>query len=195
MKIDRPESKQPIPPTAKKVFEGVIFDVYQWEQEMFDGTKATFEKLKRPDTVIIYPVLPNGKILMINEQQPGAAPSVGVPGGRVDQGEDILSAAKRELMEETGYTAEEYILWNAKQPLGKIEWATYTFVAKGLKKVSDPSFDPGEKIEMLEVTFEDFSDMATSGRRGFEEDVEIKLLNAKLDPDKMKEIRVLFKPI
>ena len=55
MEINRPQSKQPIPANAKKVFHGVIFDVYQWEQEMFDGTKEIFEKLKRPDTVVVFP--------------------------------------------------------------------------------------------------------------------------------------------
>ena len=35
-----------VPKQAKRVFKGVIFDVYQWEQEMFDGTKEIFEKLK-----------------------------------------------------------------------------------------------------------------------------------------------------
>ncbi len=56
MKIIRPESKQPMPANAKRVFKGVVFDTYQWEQDMYDGTKKTFEKLKRPDTVVVFPV-------------------------------------------------------------------------------------------------------------------------------------------
>ncbi len=36
-----------IPPNAKRVFKGIIFDVYQWQQKMFDGSKETFEMLKR----------------------------------------------------------------------------------------------------------------------------------------------------
>ncbi len=31
MKIERPQPKQPIPEHAKRVFRGVIFDVYQWD--------------------------------------------------------------------------------------------------------------------------------------------------------------------
>lgn len=49
MKIERPKSKQPIPENAKLVFKGKIFDTYQWEQEMYDGSRVTFEKIKRPD--------------------------------------------------------------------------------------------------------------------------------------------------
>jgi hypothetical protein len=59
-----------IPEHAHKVFEGVIFDVYQWEQEMFDGSKATFEMVKRPYTVEVIPVMIDGTIAIAYEQQP-----------------------------------------------------------------------------------------------------------------------------
>ena len=44
---------KPIPKDARCVFKGVIFEVWQWEQKMFDGSMATFERIKRPDTVVI----------------------------------------------------------------------------------------------------------------------------------------------
>lgn len=46
IKIKRPKSKQPIPSFAKKVFKGIMFDVYQWQQKMFEGKLETFEKMK-----------------------------------------------------------------------------------------------------------------------------------------------------
>ena len=51
MKIKRPQSPRPIPPDAKRVFKGKIFEAYQWEQELYDGTKTIFEKLARDDSV------------------------------------------------------------------------------------------------------------------------------------------------
>src|SRR3989338_338565 len=114
MDIQRPQSKQPIPPHAKRVFQGVIFDVYQWEQEMFDGTRAIFEKLKRPDTVVVFPVLPDGKIILTEQEQPGKKPFIGATGGRIDEGEEVLAAARRDLLEESGYEASEFILWGAE---------------------------------------------------------------------------------
>lgn len=75
MKIERPKSLQPMPENAKRVFKGIIFDVYQWEQEMFDGGKETFEKLKRPNTVVVFPVFPDGRIMLTEQEQPGKAPS------------------------------------------------------------------------------------------------------------------------
>lgn len=90
MEIPRPKSKQPIPDHAKKVFSGVLFDTYQWEQKMYDGSTAVFEKLKRPDTVVVFPVLGDGTVVLTEQEQPGKEPFIGAAGGRVDEGETIF---------------------------------------------------------------------------------------------------------
>jgi hypothetical protein len=90
VKIERPVSRQPIPENAKLAFKGKIFDVYQWEQEMYDGSKTIFEKIKRPDTVVVFPVLDDGTILLTEQEQPGREPFIDAPGGRVDEGEEGL---------------------------------------------------------------------------------------------------------
>jgi ADP-ribose pyrophosphatase len=143
MEIKRPEPIQSMPEHAKQVFEGEIFDVYQWEQKMYDGSVATFERLKRPDTVIVFPVLPNGNILLTKQEQPGLKPFIGAAGGQVDKGEGILEAAHRELLEETGCVAKEMILWKATQNHRKIDWVVFVFIAKGIERVSDLRLDPG----------------------------------------------------
>lgn len=196
MKIERPKSEQPIPENAKRVFKGTFFDVYQWEQEMFDGSKATFEKVKRPDTTIVFPVLPDGKIILAKQEQPGKPPFIGGCGGRIEEGEDILESAKRELLEETGYVAEEFILLDARQPASKIEWAVYTFIAKGIKKVAEISPDSGEKIELFSVTLDEFIDTPLRKDIRFAEaEIIPTLLEAKINPEKRRELEELFKPL
>ncbi len=196
MNIKRPESKQPIPTDAKRVFKGVIFDVYQWEQEMFDGTKTTFEKLKRPDTVVVFGILPDGKIILTEQEQPGKIPFIGATGGRVDEGEDILAAAKRELLEESGYEAEEFTLWDAQHPVSKVDWVVYTFIAKGLKKVAEPDLDAGEKIKLKFLTLGELIKIATDKNTYFaEQEIIVKFLEAKYDTTKLAELKELFKPI
>jgi hypothetical protein len=84
VRIDRPKSKQPMPSAAKMVFKGVIFDVYQWEQKVFDGSYRTFEKIKRQDTVMILPVTNDKKIILTEQEQPGKGSFIGAAGGRID---------------------------------------------------------------------------------------------------------------
>lgn len=193
MEIKRPKSKQPIPDNAKKVFGGVLFDVYQWEQELFDGTKTLFEKLKRPDTVVVFPVLDDGKIILTEQEQPGKEPFIGATGGRVDAGEDILEAAKRELLEESGYEASEFVLWDAQHPTSKIDWVVYTFIAKGLKKVADMNLDAGEKIALKLVSLDEFIEIAIN-ENFVEKEIIPKLYEAKLHPEKKEELKKLFNP-
>ena len=193
MEINRPKSKQPIPDNAKKVFGGVLFDVYQWDQKLFDGTTTVFEKLKRPDTVVIFPVLDDGKVIITEQEQPGKEPFIGAVGGRVDEGEDILEAAKRELLEESGYEASEFVLWDAQHPTPKIDWVVYTFIAKGLKKVADMNLDAGEKINLKLVNLDDFIEIAIN-RNFVEKEITPKLYEAKLHPEKKEELKNLFNP-
>lgn len=191
MDIPKPKSKQPLPDNAKKVFEGVIFDVYQWEQKMFDGSLETFEKLKRPDTVIVFPIMDDGKILLTKQEQPGKEPFIGAAGGRVDKGEEILDAAKRELLEESGYEASEFILWKSMQPISKIEWSVYVFVARSLKKVADLHLDAGEKIELMPVDFDEFLQVAIQPNF-YEQEIYRDVVEAMLDPKKKEELKTFM---
>lgn len=188
MTISRPPSAQPIPPHAKCVFKGILFNVYQWEQADFNGKTQIFEKLTRPDTAVVIPLTPDGKIMYSLQEQPGKQPFFGLFGGRVDEGENVLEAAKRELREETGYEADEWMLFDAVQPTSKIDWCIYTFVAKGCRKTTEQHLDGGEKIDIHFASFEKFLEIAT--RHNFEEDqVKTKCLEALIDPKKMAELK------
>src|SRR3990172_7810637 len=126
-----------IPKEAKRVFEGIIFDVYHWEQKMFDGSTETFEALKRPNTIQILPVQ-DGKILLAYEEQPNREATYTFFGGRVEKGEDSIKAAKRELLEETGLESSDWELYKVYDIESKIEWQGYLYFARDCKKVSEP---------------------------------------------------------
>ena len=116
MPIPRPKPLQNIPDTARVAFVGKLFDVIQWDQKLYNGQTAVFEILRRPDTVVVFPVLSDGRILLTRQEQPGKAPFIGAAGGRLDDpDEDPEHAAHRELREETGHTAQKLTLWDARQ--------------------------------------------------------------------------------
>jgi ADP-ribose pyrophosphatase len=186
-----PISKQPIPDHAKRVFKGVIFDVYQWEQEGYDGATKIFEKIKRLDTVMVVPVTEKGEIIVAKQEQPGKEPYIALLGGRIDEGEDPLVAVQRELLEESGFRSDDWQLYDAVQPVSKIDWTVYTYVAKTCKKVAEQNLDGAEKVELMFVNFDEFIDIVLNPNFS---DMELKLrvLEAKLDPEKMQKLKNLL---
>jgi 8-oxo-dGTP pyrophosphatase MutT (NUDIX family) len=162
MKIIRPKSKQPVPKNAKMVFSGKLFDIYQWEQKMFDGSFEIFEKTKRTDTVNIIAITPENKFIILNQEQQGEEKFISLAGGRMDEGEHPLAAAKRELLEETGYASNNWKLWDSVQPYSKSDWASYTFIAKDCHRITKIRADKGEKIFLRFVDLEKFIDTVYS---------------------------------
>ncbi len=179
-----------IPEHAKKVFEGVIFDVYQWEQEQFDGTVKTFEMIKRPDTVVIIPLV-GDKIYLHKEEQPGRKPHYTTPAGRFERDEtDPLEVAKRELMEETGYTSDNFRLFTARSAGGKVSSTIHIYVAHDCRKVAEPQLDAGEKIhETKLVTFDEFLEMTQHPEFISGQELELECLKATLDPEYKEHFR------
>lgn len=155
MRVFTPENAKTIPEEAKKVFTGELFDVYQWPQEMFDGSTATFEMLKRSDTVRIIAIRETSegpKVVFTKQRQPRKDWFYDYPGGRVDaEDTNELAAAKRELLEETGYNFRNWKLIRVRQPFSKIDWLVYTFLATDFIEKVDQKLDSGEEIEVMEV--------------------------------------------
>ncbi len=144
-----------VPDQAELVFQGMIFDVYQWPQKLFDGSEHRFEMLKRPDTVNVICVV-DGKVLVIDDEQPHLGSRRSFPGGRVDpEDTDVLAAAKREILEETGYVFKNWRLIKVSQPYRKIEWFMYLFLARDVESKHEPVLDPGEKIDVKPMAFSD----------------------------------------
>ncbi|TSC86107.1 MAG: NUDIX hydrolase [Parcubacteria group bacterium Gr01-1014_8] len=179
-----------MPPEAKMVFKGKIFEVWQWQQQVFDGTVRTFERLKRPDTVEIFAIV-GDKICVHDEQQPDSGEFVTMPAGRVEPGEEPLPAAKRELLEETGYTSDDWQLAGEEMPSGKIEWTIHIFVARNCRKKQEPNPEPGEKILSRLVSFDELLSLCDDPK--FRSTATRFLLwRARLDEKRKEELRALL---
>lgn len=181
--IERPVSRQPIPSTASCVYRGKLFDVYQWRQKLFDGTFATFEKLKRPDTAYVLPVTASGRILLVQQEQPGSPKTIGLIGGRIEKDEQPDEAARRELEEEAGLRSLDLDLWDSYQFLPKLDWAIYTFVAREYESLP-PRPDRGEQIKILEVSFDELIRLAGTEQFG-DVEVALRLLRLAADPRRL----------
>lgn len=156
MRTITPTVAKLVPKNAELVYKGKIFDVYQWQQKMFDGSFETFEMLKRPDTIKII-AIKDDKIVILDQKQPDQAKAfIDLPGGRHDQdNESELDAAKRELLEETGMQFGNWRLIDIIQPHNKIEWFVYLFLATDFSSQQAQTLDRGEQITVELTGFEE----------------------------------------
>jgi ADP-ribose pyrophosphatase len=164
MKKVLPKDAVLIPDNAKNMFKGIIFDVYQWQQVRFDGSLSTWEMLKRPDTSEVICII-DGKILVLEEEQPHSGSSISFPGGRADSDVTILDAAKREVLEETGYSFKNWLLIDVRQPHTKNEWFIHLFVAWNVNTKTNTHLDAGEKIIPTLMTFDEVKKLSLSNKR------------------------------
>jgi ADP-ribose pyrophosphatase len=191
--VPRPASKQKRGAEAEVVFKGKLFDVWQWQQRLFDGRMATFEMLSRPDTVLILPIRADGQALFVNETQPGTAAMLRTIGGRIEPGELPEQAARRELLEETGLTAGVLRLWSAWQPVNKIDWVVYLFVGHQLAPAQAAAPDAGEEISLRTIPVETL--LGSSDAPVLDDNEFLYQLNfARSDALERKRVHALLKP-
>lgn len=153
----------------------------QSEPDMADMNlfKARFDHLRNPrnghvvrivtltgnDSVTIMAVTPNENVVLADNFRFGImAYSLELPGGMVDAGEDHQAAAKRELLEETGYTAVEwyYLGCVAANPVF-MDSFVHHYLALGAVKSAAQSLDDGEDIRVREVPLDEFRKMLFNG--------------------------------
>ncbi len=114
------------------------------------GKKIDFHALEFPMKVAgILPVSDDGKILLtLQFRYMADAMSWEIPAGNVPADEDILTGAKRELIEETGYAADSLkLIYEFFPQIGRSNHYFHVFLARGLKKITD-EIDTDEVAEV-----------------------------------------------
>ena len=122
------------------------------------GRNHNFLVLDSADWVNIVPVTPEGNIVMIRQFRHGTASTVlEIPGGLIDQeGETPGQAASRELLEETGYRAEECLSIGVVHPNPAIQNnCCHTFLARNARRVQSQRLEGTEDIEVIEIPWSD----------------------------------------
>jgi len=152
-----------LPPHAKKVYQWKIFSAWEWEQQMFDGSFSTFEKIRRLDSVFCIPVFANNQICLVRDEQPWRDPWVKIMWWRMDKGLSAGETIKAEISEELWADFDSLKLYKTFWHKGKVEQKQHLYIAKWCKITHNQRLDPGgEKIELLYVDFDSFIDYVCS---------------------------------
>jgi|SRR3989344_4485936 len=181
-----------IPKEAKLVYRGRLFEVYNWEQEQFDGTFKTYEQLRRRSSVTILPITADNKIMLCEEEQPARGKFLSTPGGQIDDGEKPEAAAVRELLEETGYEGK-LKFWMETHPYrNKIDWTVHNYIAHDIRKISDQKLDAGERVRPFFVDFDEFIDVVLNNDDFRNVELTLAVINAMRKHDGIEQLKKLF---
>lgn len=121
----------------------------------------------RPDVVLTFPITEDGNVLFVRQYKHAAGGIfLELPGGVIDAHETSpLEAARRELLEETGYTSD-----GVEPLLGVIDNPTkdtnriYFFMARNVRKVAEQDLDVSEHIEVVQVPLQEVANLVLGGQ-------------------------------
>jgi ADP-ribose pyrophosphatase len=151
--------------SGEVVYAGKFFKVYRDAVRLPDGTQAAREYLRHPGAVAIVALTQQGDVVLERQHRyPLGRDMVEIPAGKLDPGEDHLETGKRELLEETGYVAANWIrLGLVHNAIGYSDEGIELWLATGLEKRT-AALDVGEFLEVFTLPFAEALAMAADGR-------------------------------
>ena len=147
------------------IFDGRIMHVFNCRVSLPNGDESTREIIRHVGAVCVIPVTDDGKAIVERQfRYPINQVITEIPAGKLDsKSEDRLSAAKRELREETGYSADEWIDMGIYYPAAAYSDEKITmYLARGLHK-GQQELDEDEFLNVTEVPMQKLIDDVMSG--------------------------------
>jgi ADP-ribose pyrophosphatase len=143
--------------SREEVFKGGLLHVVRDTVRLPDGKPATREYVLHPGAVMVVPILDDGRLVLERQYRyPVRQVMIEFPAGKLDPGEDKLACARRELLEETGYTAREWAYaGKLAHCIGYSDEHIHVYFARGLT-AGAARLDEGEFVDTLTATPQEF---------------------------------------
>lgn len=150
--------------STQPIYDGRIIKVQVDEVLLPNGNTAKREIVKHQGAVAVIPLTKDGKLVVVRQfRKPLEKAIVEIPAGKLERGEDPLACAKRELEEETGYTARHYEkLSSFYTSPGFADELLHVYVATGLTK-GESRPDEDEFVDMIELTLDEAHELHRTG--------------------------------
>lgn len=150
---------------GKTLYDGNFLRLKRDIVRLPDGKTATREFVEHPGAVMVLPLFNDGRVLMERQYRyPLGRVMVEFPAGKLDPQEGAIACAKRELREETGYSASEFVYLTRIHPV--ISYSTEfidLYLARGLTE-GKRALDDGEFLETIVVEPSELYDWIRCGQ-------------------------------
>lgn len=140
------------PLTEDVAWTGRIFNVDRLHVRLPDGRTATRDVVRHPGAVAVVALTEDGRICLVRQYRTALARvTVEIPAGKLDPGEDPLECASRELLEETGMSAEKIaFLTTIATSDGFCDELIHLYMATGLEfSRSNPDADEFINVDLV----------------------------------------------
>jgi ADP-ribose pyrophosphatase len=171
MKMQAPENFPHLAETtieSSQVFEGKLLEVRRDRVRLPDASESTREyvRVRHPGAVLVVPMLDDGRLILEHQfRYPLGRVMLEFPAGKIDPGEADEAAAKRELLEETGFAAGEWRRLGVIHPcVGYSDERIVIFLARELEQRGGQNLDQGEFIDLLRMSLEEALAAVRDGR-------------------------------
>ena len=146
-------------------FDGHFLKVTRDRITLPDGAETHREFIRHPGAVVILPVFDDGSVLLERQfRYPLDQVFIEYPAGKIDPGEDPLECAKRELQEETGYTASEWcFVCTIHNAIAYSDEHLDLYLARGLT-AGPAQLDAGEFLETFRASVPEMLELVRSGQ-------------------------------
>lgn len=150
---------------SEVIASGGMLTVKRDQVRLPNGHTSQREYVMHPGAVAIVPILPNGNVVLEKQfRYPLHQVFIELPAGKIDPGEDILITGQRELLEETGYSATEWIKLGLQHPcIGYSNEVIHIYLARGLTE-GNHQRDVDESLEVFELSFAQCLEMIQNGQ-------------------------------
>jgi ADP-ribose pyrophosphatase len=147
------------------VFDGKLLKVHRDTVRLPDGSQGYREHIRHPGAVAVVALFEDGQVLLERQfRWPTRRVFIEIPAGKLEPGEPRLDTARRELLEETGYVAQEWTrLGLIHTGIGYTDETIELFLAKRLTEKTR-KLDAGEFLEVFRAPFDEAIAMVRDGR-------------------------------